>query len=586
MKRSCLPLHPRLTSTAALLALALFAPDTARADAGGASGVTEVVSLDSTGQFSAGNTIEPSISEDGRYVAFASGSALLPEDTNTINDVYVLDRWTGTLVCASTTVAGIYGDHDSGAPRISADGRWVVFHTEADNLLPLDNNGGRDVYRKDLWTGALVRVSNIPLSPVAANSDSQYPTVSDDGRYVAFESFADDHIASDTNGQLDVFVRDMDTGVTQRVSEGILGEGNGGSGEAMISGDGTRVVFTSEADNLVLFDLNGVSDVFLAPLGMPLRLVSQSLAGQPGNGPSGRPSISSDGTVVAFESSADDLLASDINGTKDIFVFYPDTFTMELASLTSWQAQASSARDARVSRDGLSVAFEAGVDFAPFSSPFFDIYLRDLVQDKTWTLSRPSGTVGSSNQQSRTVAVAQGGAVVAFASQASNLAPGDTNGKWDIFVRTTHPDPLAYCTSSTTAQGCEPSLSTDGFPSVSSGEFFTIIGSDMPNQRSGLLFYGFNGATATPFAGATMCVAGTKKRTPLTNTSGTPPGTSDCTGYLAFDMNGFAAGLGGGNPRPELSLVGQQVNVQFWGRDPLGPGGSFLSSAVQYVVGP
>lgn len=586
MNRPILLPDPRLASSAALLALALFAPQTAWADVGGSSGLTEVVSLDSTGQFSIRDSTAPSISEDGRFVAFESRGALLPEDLNSVDDIYVLDRWSGTLVCASTTAAGIYGDQDAGQPFISADGRWVVFRSQAENLVPLDTNGTADVYRKDLQTGALVRVSNVPLSPVAASGTSHNPSVSDDGRYVAFASEADDLIAADTNGQFDVFVRDMVTGVMQRVSEGILGEADGGSGQAMISGDGTHVVFASDASNLVLFDLNGITDVFLAPLGLPLRLVSQNLGGQPGNSISESPSISSDGSVVAFESSASDLVALDINDQKDIFVFYPNTFATELVSLSSAQAQGQKASGARLARDGLSVAFVGIGVYAPFESPHEDLFLRDLVQDKTWTISRPSGTVGSVDNSSAGPALAQGGAVVAFASKATDMVPGDTNGKWDVFVRTTHLDPLAYCTSSTTAQGCQPTLSTDGFPSIDSGQFFTLIGSDMPNQRSGLVFYGFNGAAATPFAGATMCVAGAKKRTPLTNTAGTPPGTSDCTGFTAFDMNGFAAGLGGGNPKPELSLLGQQVNVQFWGRDPLGPSGSFLSTAVQYVVGP
>jgi Tol biopolymer transport system component len=570
----------RLTAFLALTLLAAPAP----ADVAGSNGVTEIVSLDSTGQLALAYSDEPSISEDGRYVAFVSLAALLPSDANADYDVYVLDRWTGTLACASTTPGGTYGNAESESPHISADGRWVVFHTSATNFQPLDGNFASDVYRKDLLTGALVRASDAHLSPAAGNDSSSFATVSDDGRYVAFASYADDLIASDTNVSRDIFVRDMDTGLTQLVSTGILGQANSGSGGSMISGDGTHVTFDSVASNLVLFDLNGISDVFVVELGTNPVLVSRNLAAQPANGTSANPTISADGGYVAFESYANDLVAVDINGNRDVFVFDANTFTVEMGSLRSDQTQGSGADSPAISRDGGALAFQSTGFYAPFAGGFDDVYVRDLVTQETWTAGRPSGTTIEPNDKAGEPVLALGGSLVAYSSVASNMVAGDSNGVKDIFVRTMHPDPFAYCTSSTTAQGCQPSLTPNGFPSVTSGDFFTIVGDDLPNQRAGLLFYGFEGASSNPWGGATMCVAGHKKRTPLLTTGGNPPASDDCTGFLAYDMNGFAAGTLGGNPKPELSLVGQQVNVQFWGRE--GPSGTFLSAAVEYIVGP
>jgi Tol biopolymer transport system component len=180
-----------------------------------------------------------------RFVAFESVAALVAEDTNNQLDVYVRDRETGQLVCASTTATGQLGNDSSHHARISADGRWLVFDSQATNLVSRDVNPSTDVLRKDLQTGALQRVSNAWLSAFSGSATSTAAKVSDDGRHVAFQSFADELVPMDTNGVQDVFVRDMQTGQTQRVSEGVWGQANEASTHAAISGDGMHVAFTS-----------------------------------------------------------------------------------------------------------------------------------------------------------------------------------------------------------------------------------------------------------------------------------------------------------------------------------------------------
>ena len=573
-----------LPAAAGLLVWTLLAP-TVRADIAGASGVTEIVSLDSTGQIATLPSSKPSLSEDGRFVAFSSYAPLLPADPDGDEDVYVLDRQTGDLVCASTTQAGLYGDASSRGPFISADGRWVVFESLATNLQSLDFNAQWDVYRKDLLTGELVRASDAHLSPLAGNSASTHASVSDDGRYVAFASYSSDLIASDTNGLSDVFVRDMLLGQTQRVSNSIVGEPNGNSTQPMISGDGTRVAYTSVATNLYPFDNNGTSDVFVTQPGGNAILVSRSQVGLTADNYSIDPSISSDGSRVAFTSRASNMVDLDTNGWEDVFVFDVPTLTNTRVSVTSAGTQlGDNSNEPCISRDGLAVAFKSYDNAAPLSSPYEDVYVHDIQTGGTWTVSLPSGTFPGPNAGSSSPAVAQGGAVIAFDSEASNLLAGDTNALSDVFVRTSHPDPFAYCSSTTTIQGCVPQLSSFGYPSVSLGVFFTIIGDDLPNQRTGLLFYGFEGQSSNPWAGSTMCVAGIKRRTPLMTTGGLPQPANDCTGFFAFDMDHFAAGLLGGNPHPGLTNVGQVVNVQFWGRE--GWTGTYLTTALQYVVGP
>lgn len=568
------------------LTLVALCPGPAAAQ--GANGVTEIVSLDAGGGFLTNYSAAPAISEDARYVAFTSREALDPADANGESDIYRLDRQTGIAAGVSCTPAGIFGNDSSFEARMSADGRWIVFSTLASNFEPLDANGTYDVYRKDMLTGELVRVSNAELSPAAGDDESLHAAISDDGRWVAFQSSASDIVANDTNGASDVFLRDMQTGLAERLSEGVWGQANGSSFWPMIAGDGSRIAFTSAATNLLIFDGNAKNDVFVVEPGSNPMLVSRNTLGQPANGHSTAPHVSADGGLVVFSSSATNLTdQDDLNGFADVYAFDVDTLAMERVSLTSGQlGMPSNAQNAHVSRDGRYVAFSSLEDFAPYASPGYrDVFVRDLVLDTTWTASRPSGTTTIANGgHSNGAVLAQGGAVVAWYSDAPDMVPGDPNGENDVFVRTMHPDPTPYCSGSTTSAGCLPELSASGWPSVSTGDFFTFQGNDLPNQKLGLVFYGFAGRAMIPFGGAALCVAPPLARTPLIATNGNPPAMDDCSGFFAWDMNGFAAGLGGGNPRPELSIVGQQVNVQFWGRD--GAASTFLTNAVEYVVGP
>ena len=567
---TCLPI-PAL----ALLALSATAQNI------GQNGTTELVSRDHLGQVVANSSFYPSLSEDGRYLAFQSSSALLPEDTNGSADIFILDRQDGSLTLGSTTAGGAQGNGGSYSPYLSADGRWLVFQSAATNFAALDTNGDLDVFRKDLLTGAIDRVSNAHLSTAAANSSSLDASISDDGRYVAFESIASDLVASDTNFEEDIFVRDMQTGQVWRVSEGVWGESNHGSHSPHISGDGSRVVYHSYASNLVLFDNNNKSDVFVVTPGFnPTRLTA-------GNGNSYRPTIAADGAWVAFESLAEDLVPEDTNGFRDVFLVEVASGAIQLMSVTESGLQnPANSSEAVIARDSGAVVFQSKAALAPVSSWSQDLVVRDLDAGTIVNVSLPDGVTNVADDDSFYPALAQGGEVVAFASDATNLAADDTNGVTDIFIRTTIPDAYVYGTPSTTTHGCQPILSTVGYPSPTSGQPFMIVGDDLPNQKAGLFFYGFSGQSSNPWGNGTMYVAGSKKRTPLMNSFGTPPPADDCTGGVALDMNLFASGALGGSPKPALSVPGQMVNVQYWGRDPEAASGTFLSDAVEYVVGP
>ncbi|HMJ31064.1 MAG TPA: hypothetical protein VK512_20330, partial [Xanthobacteraceae bacterium] len=187
----------------------------------------------------------PSISADGRYVAFRSdASNLVPGDTNGTGDVFVRDLQTGAITRVSTNASGDQGNSASGDPSISADGRYVAFYSSASNLVPGDTNFLADVFVRDLQTGAITRVST-NASGVQGNGgehpsvSSWSPSISADGRYVAFDSYASNLVPGDTNGYADVFVRDLQTGAITRVSTNASGDqGNSFSSNPSISADG------------------------------------------------------------------------------------------------------------------------------------------------------------------------------------------------------------------------------------------------------------------------------------------------------------------------------------------------------------
>jgi Tol biopolymer transport system component len=300
------------------------------------TGTTTLVSKSSAGVFGDGISQMPTISEDGRYVAFHSTSTnLVPGDSNGAGDIFVRDRQTGTTTLVSRNSAGVEGDGASGHPSISADGRYVAYYSYAANLVAGDTNAVRDVFVRDRNTGTTTRVSKDSAGG-EANGDSENPTISADGRYVAYYSYAANLVSGDTNANADIFVRDRQTGTTSRVSKSSAGvEGDGGSFGATFSADGRYVAFYSEAANLVPGDSNGAWDAFVRDRQTgTTTLVSKSSSGVQGNYVSEIPSISADGRYVAFDSYATNLVSGDTNGAYDVFVRDRQTGTTALVSRT------------------------------------------------------------------------------------------------------------------------------------------------------------------------------------------------------------------------------------------------------------
>jgi Tol biopolymer transport system component len=285
------------------------------------SGTTVRVSVDSNGAQSVGETYATAISADGRFVAFASTAVFTPNDFNSAFDIFVRDRLLGTTKIVSG--GGSQGGSDSAHPSLSADGRYVVFDSNNHNLVPGDSNNTTDVFWRDLQTNLIVCLSVSDVHQ-QGNSASYGATISSDGRYVAFVSDATNLVPNDTNGVIDVFVRDMVNQTLKRVSVDSAGaQVHGSSYSPSISADGRYVAFVSDATNLVPNDTNGSADVFMHDLltGETTRVsVDSSGAQADENGFYLYPSISADGRYVAFASVATNLVSGDTNGAEDIFV--------------------------------------------------------------------------------------------------------------------------------------------------------------------------------------------------------------------------------------------------------------------------
>jgi Tol biopolymer transport system component len=215
------------------------------------STTTVRVSVDSDEVEGNNNPSDPSISADGGFVAFASAASnLVAGDTNSYRDVFVRDLTAGTTVRVSVDSDEEQANGRSYDPSISADGRYVAFHSDASNLVALDLNVRNDVFVRDLTSTTTVRVS-VDSDEVEGDAGSSGPSISADGRFVAFDSYATNLVAGDTNGRDDVFVRDLTATTTIRVSVNNLGvQGNFGSTDPSISADGRYVGFISAATNL------------------------------------------------------------------------------------------------------------------------------------------------------------------------------------------------------------------------------------------------------------------------------------------------------------------------------------------------
>ena len=400
-----------------------------------APGETTLVSVDSNGVQANDRSVWPAISDDGRFIAFeSSADNLVNGDTNGAVDVFVHDRLTGTTSRVSVDSSGIEANGWSGSAAISGNGRFVAFYSDASNLVSEDTNGFGDIFVHDRLTGVTTRVS-VDSSGAEANApppdDFTNTSISGDGRFVVFSSDASNLVSGDANNAQDVFVHDLQTGQTMRASVASDGaEANASSGSPEISSSGRYVTFSSSATNLVAGDTNSKSDVFVHDLqtGSTTR-VSMNSSGEQADEGSGSPDISGDGRYVVFLSNSNNLAPMTDESKKPlVYVHDRQNGQTTLASVYSHgEVMVTGILDQpTISSNGRYVAFsfyDKGEN-----QGIMNIWVRDL-------LMGTSVEVTYGNDSSFGPSLSADGSIVAFWSGASNLVNGDANGTTDIFAR-------------------------------------------------------------------------------------------------------------------------------------------------------
>jgi Tol biopolymer transport system component len=445
-----------LVGTLFVLALLSVFAFTATAQAA----VIERVSVSSGEVEAQGISQDSSINAYGSLVAFESDAAnLVDEDTNGKWDVFVRDLIDGETLRVSVTYDGLQANGDSGDPCISPDGRYVAFWSDATNLVASDTNSKRDVFVVDLSAYPLtVTLMSVSTAGAQGNGDSQSPSMSaalGAGYKVAFSSDATNLASApeplDTNSKRDIYVRDLSDPLnpkTSRVSYvGLATQGDGGSDMPAISADGLFVAFVSDATNLVIEDTNAATDVFVSDLTThEIRRVSVDDEGHQGDLSSTAPSISGDGRYVAFESDATTLVAGDSNGATDVFVYDYVSRVTTLASASSEGEQGSGTSvQASISPDGSYVAFASDAPDLVLgdTNGEFDVFVHDLWYGTTQRVSITAGAA-EGNDGSFSPSISADGPFVSFASGATNFVPGvpgDANGCADLFVASLLPKP-------------------------------------------------------------------------------------------------------------------------------------------------
>lgn len=322
------------------------------------------ISVASDGTQSNGSSQAPSMSADGRFIAFASdATTLVSGDTNGMTDVFVHDRHSRQTRRVSVTTDGTQGDGRSWSPAMSASGRFIAFSSASTNLVPGDTNGTEDVFVHDLITGQTSRVS-VAGTGKQAIGHSGTPAISATGRFVAFVSQATNLVSGDTNGHQDVFVHDRDTGRTVRVSTASGGtQANGEAHRPAISATGRFIAFESTATNLAPNAMLATA-VYVHDLwSRETTVMSVALDGTVGPATSGNASISADGQLVAFDSSASNLVPDDTNGLREVFV--RDRAAGQTSRLILSMEPST---EARISANGRVVAFVSKVHVpSPFN---------------------------------------------------------------------------------------------------------------------------------------------------------------------------------------------------------------------------
>lgn len=394
----------------------------------------ERISISSGGSQGNWQSRHPAISADGRYVVFDSdATTLVPGDSNDTTDVFVRDRLTGTTARVSVTPAGQQVAGTSNRPSISGDGQRITFWSAAP-LLP--DSRVSNCYLLDRGTGVLDILDREFGTGIPAGQTCQSPSISVDGRRVAFGSSANRLLPAgqDSNDVADVFVRDLVAGTTIRVNLGPGGvQANLPSDAVRISAFGSHVVYGSASGNLVAGDSNAVRDIFLSDLAGNTRRVSVGSGQQQANGASvSHGALNGNGTLTAFSANASVLPGWGPFVESVLYLRLPDSDLTVPLSIPVAGSHEGWAEEPDFSATGRWLVFWADDDLIG-GAELGGIYVIDLLAETIALVSRqPNGQPANAGGHFGPRISADGRGIVWYSNSAL-LVPGDTNGTWDVF---------------------------------------------------------------------------------------------------------------------------------------------------------
>jgi Tol biopolymer transport system component len=466
-----------------------------------------------------------------------------------------------------TAPGGTSNPHRTGRP-ISDDGRYIVFQSLMDGLDPLDNNGLMDVFRRDLQTGITELVSvnfngDASGNGVSGDYDTaicQNAMISSDGRYVAFHSFASDLVDTDSNGDADVFRRDMQTGTTEMVSINAAGtdSGGGASRYPVMSPDGRFIAFTSNGQDFIAPpDAGFNTDVFVRDMNAgTTQWASVAMDGGPSNRTSEEAAISDDGRYVAFRSTASDLHALDNDTNLDIFqrdLVSQTTALVSIDTLGTGSSDDNSSRQISMSGDGRYVVFKSRATnlVTPDSNNREDVFAwdRDAAMGSQISLVSANQTgTDSGNTSSDQGVISRDGSRIAFRSAASDLDTRDDDGSYDVYARDTSnlgaETPSYFLVSATPddldagGSSHNPAISADGRHVVFRSNGNDIIELDTAGEdvfvrdlQAGVT------ALASPNSGGTGSGNDSSDNPAISGDGGTVAYRSDASDLVANDIN-------------------------------------------------
>lgn len=381
---------------------------------------------------------QPDVSSDGRYVVFASDSTnLVNNDNNGATDIFVYDRQASTFEIVSRQSDGDSSNGNSYEPAISGDGRWVVFCSFASNLVGGDDNNRPDIFLYDRDDNEVRRLSDAPNGDDGNDNSCGQSDLSSNGQYVAFVSNASNLVVSDTNNVRDVFIYNRGDDSIRRITAESGAQASATSDRPTISDDGRYIAFQSDASNLVSGDDNNQSDIFVYDRSdNDMERVSEKQDGTDNSTGSFSPAISGDARFVVFESGDGTLVSGDNNGKTDIFLHVRDGNAIERISLQTDEGQANdNSIQASISTDGRYVTFtSAATNLDELNGETVtNIFVRDRTAGTTTSVSYTTED-DPGNNSSDTPQISGNGRYIVFASAATNLLPEDTNTRADVYL--------------------------------------------------------------------------------------------------------------------------------------------------------